>query len=265
MLRWLQARSGARAPSKKRRPAFSPQVDGCESREMMSTLATPQGAALAARSSHHNTATAADLVFLDRLVQAAGVTLDQATYSDLVDDLNGKQSGRKHVAERVFKSYQYRANVAYGTLATLLGQEPTGAQVNGGANFLAKNTLEKYIANILASNQFYQQAGGTNADWLDSALGAAGVSNPSPGGYNNLLRALQSGQPRVKVAQQIAASNQSRAAVANQFTELFLGRPLQPGFETTNLVRIIAKGQKFALETALVTSAEFAPYTDVVY
>lgn len=232
---------------------------------MMSTLATPQGAAFAARSSHHNGATAADLVFLDRLIQVTGISPDRDFYDNLVDDLNGKQSGRKHAAERVFKSDQYRTNLAYNTLTTLLGQEPTSAQVSSGANFLAKNRLEKYIANVLASDQFFQQAGGTNVDWLNSALATAGVSNPSPGGYNNMLRALQSGQSREKVAQQIAGSNQSRAAVADQFTQLFLGRPLQPGFETANLVRIIAKGQKFGLETALATSAEFAPYTNVVY
>lgn len=262
MLRWLKLRAAEEAPAKRRRSAFSPQVDGCESRELLSTLAP---ASAHAAGAHGHTATPADIVFLNRLIEVTGITPTQAAYDDLAGDLNGKQSGRRDVANRVFNSLQYRSNLAYNTLTTIFGQEPTSAQVANGASFLAKNTLEKYLANVLASDQFFQQAGGTNVDWLNSALGAAGVTNPSTVGYNNLLRALQSGQSRVRVASQIVASSQSRAAVANQFTELFLGRPLQPGYETANLVRIIAQGQRFGLETALVTSAEFAPYNSVVY
>lgn len=143
---------------------------------------------------------------LQRFLEAArGRALEQAV-SDFLASAEGRAS---------FVREQY---------ATLLGRPANPAEVAfWSAAFPQGTTPEQVIALLLASPEFFQRQGGTDAGWLDG-VHARLLGRARDPGSQPLLTALANGTPRVQVAALVLGSPEYRDRLLRTTYSTFLGR-----------------------------------------
>jgi uncharacterized delta-60 repeat protein len=133
-------------------------------------------------------------------------------------------TARQADALAVATSGEYRTNLVAGYYKQLLGRTGSADEINFWVGQLQSGVRdEQVIAAFVASDEYFRNAGGTNAAWLDRAyrdlLGRS--RDPQDLGF---LNALAGGARRLQVAAAIVTSTEYRQRLVRQFYSTFLGR-----------------------------------------
>ena len=141
--------------------------------------------------------------------------------------LNGSGSRTTFVLD-IEGSTQYLDLVIAGQFNHLLGHKPSSVDLSSFETFLGSNTIEQMQATILGSTEFYNDAGGTNAGFID-AMYADELGRP-PGSMELLQweNLLTSGTQRSDVALIVVSSLEYRQDFVEGAFNQFLHRQGSP-------------------------------------
>jgi PAS domain-containing protein len=138
---------------------------------------------------------------------------------------------RAQAFDRVVRGFvaspENRSNLIAGYYTTFLGRPVDAGGLQSWLATLQGSSPEWVLAGIVASDEYFQRAGGTNAAWLDRVYRDVLGRDRDPGSQG-FLDALTSGQAtRLQVAAVITGSEEYRTLFVTQAYERFLGR--RPG------------------------------------
>ncbi len=149
-------------------------------------------------------------------------------YNSFANPLNQGTQSTSDVATTLLTSNEYRNLVTTNLFNDLLGRNPTtdpnfNQALAFGNNFLAtQGSLEQLEATVLASQEYYNRAGGTNDAFVRAVFQNVLGRNVSPG-YEAFVNGLNAGATRYDVAQAILNSQESNIREANQIVAGTLG------------------------------------------
>ncbi len=139
--------------------------------------------------------------------------------------LNGGASVTS-VADQNLDSFEAHRNSVQADYAKLLGRNADGvgqqywqSAIQNGA------TLEQVAAGIAASDEFFQNAGGTADGYVKALYAKVLGRNADSGGETYFDNELQQGASRVQVAAQVTDSSEAADDLVNQDYQQELGRP----------------------------------------
>jgi uncharacterized delta-60 repeat protein len=171
--------------------------------------------------------------------------------------LAASTAARQADALAVATSGEYRANLVAGYYQQLLGCKGSASEINYWVGLLQSGVQdEQVIAAFVASDEYYQNAGGTNAAWLDRAYRDL-LGRPRGVPEVAFLNALAGGATHLQVAASIVASGEYRQRLVQQFYSTFLGRTGSDG-EINGWVQVLAQGARDEdVAAAILASGEF--------
>ena len=134
------------------------------------------------------------------------------------------------MAEAIAHSDEYYANfVIRPDFLKLLGRPAQDSEVQSlAAQMDAGLTDQGVEAEIVATDEFFAKAGGTNLDWIDAVYKRVLGRTPDAGGEGYWSRQLANGQSRLRVAQEITASQENDSLLVNDDYFHYLGRAADP-------------------------------------
>jgi hypothetical protein len=136
---------------------------------------------------------------------------------------------RGPVADQFTHSAEYDANLVTADYQEFLKRAPSAAEVDSWVRALqAGARSDQVLAAILASPEYYQRAGGTDAGWVDAVYHDLLDRSPEPVGRDYWLQTLAAGAGRSAVAQRITASPEHEGRVVAADYQKFLGRTASP-------------------------------------
>ncbi len=142
---------------------------------------------------------------------------------------------RSRVVERIGDSIEQRELVVRSAYRDVLGRSPDrGGLVFWSQGIIDRLTARSLRAQMFASNEFYQRAGGTNEGFVDQLYRRILAREPEPGGRAFWLDQLAGGRSRESVATAFLASPES----ISQPTLSILDASPAPGIVEGDLAQI---------------------------
>jgi hypothetical protein len=136
---------------------------------------------------------------------------------------------RGPVADQIIRSPEYDAGLVTADYQEFLKRAPSAAEVDSWVRVLqAGARSDQVLAAILASPEYYQRAGGTDAGWVDAVYHDLLDRSSEPVGRDYWLQALAAGAGRTAVAQRITASPEHEGRVVAADYQKLLGRTASP-------------------------------------
>ncbi len=162
------------------------------------------------------------------------------------------------VASLLDHSAEYYGEVVDRAYETYLDRGPDAGGRSYWINAMQHGLTDENLAAVLvASDEFFQEAGGTNQSWIDAAYLSLFERSADPGGESFWLAALTQGESRSQVALSIVTSPEHENLVVQADYSHFLGRS-GGGSEIGYWVRQMNQGLSDEdLITSLVTSDEY--------
>src|SRR5207244_2459114 len=104
---------------------------------------------------------------------------------------------RQQLAQNLATSTEYDSNLVAGYYSRYLGRTASAAELSFWVPALAqgKSTDEDVLAQIVGSDEYYRNHGGSDASWLN-AMYQDLLGRPRGATENSLLNALQQGAKR---------------------------------------------------------------------
>ena len=135
------------------------------------------------------------------------------------------------VAEAIAHSAEYYANfVIKPAYLNLLGRAADQSGVDYWTQQMVGGLTDQELeAGFVASDEFYTNAGGTNAAWINAVYKLLLGRPADTGGQTYWNGQLQGGATRYDVALRIANSAENNTQLINADYEHYLGRPAEPG------------------------------------
>lgn len=188
---------------------------------------------------------------LGRQPDATGLALHvQAT-------LDGYTSGRQAEAAAILSSGEYRVNLVAGYYTSYLRRSVGASEMGSWVGQLQQGTSDEQVLDaFVSSDEYYQQAGGTYAKWLDQLyldlLGRARGTNE-----NAFFDALSNGAPRMQVAAAILSSGEYRQRLIGLYYGHYLGRQGGPGELSSWAARLGGGATDEGISAAILASTEY--------
>ena len=132
----------------------------------------------------------------------------------------------------------------------------------GGRSYLVRGwkskrfTYERMIATLVGSNEYFRDAGSTNAGFVDKAYADILGGEPSTSARNYFVRLAQS-RSRATVAVLLATSHQAEVAVVRYAYSSFLGRDVDPGALQFWVNRLADGLRREDFDVSLLSSNEY--------
>jgi hypothetical protein len=129
-------------------------------------------------------------------------------------------------ALRFTESTEHYTDLLLNDYRRLLGRTPSQNEISSWLTDIARAGLtdEQVMAEFLASDEFYQDVGGSNKAWVDAVYQQVLGRQADPGGQSFWLQTLVSGKSLYAVAEDITASTEHENALVEADYELFLNR-----------------------------------------
>lgn len=165
---------------------------------------------------------------------------------------------RVAVANAITASPEYRTNLITRVYREFLGREP---EAKGRADWLAAMnaglTIQGMEAGFLESQEYYNQSGGTDPDWVrrlyQHVLGRA----PSDAEVQGWVDVLAQGSTRGTVARGFVLSTERLTTVVNGYYLDLLGRSIDPAGRRTWVSAIQGGTRTEAIIGGIISSAEY--------
>jgi hypothetical protein len=171
--------------------------------------------------------------------------------------LNAYAGQRQAVALAVLNSDEFRRKEIGDIYQQFLKRAASPAEINGWANSAAPNaTNQNLVALVLASDEYFQRAGGTTAGWVEQLL--HDLVGGDPEHYRPLFRGLAAATAnRGDVARRILAQSDYLQYRAGTLYLTHLGRPAAaPEAAFWGGVLSQSRGDEFGI-AAILASAEY--------
>ncbi|HRA50892.1 DUF4214 domain-containing protein [Actinotalea sp.] len=165
---------------------------------------------------------------------------------------------RGAVANSITASAEYRSGLIRGSYVEFLGREPEA----GGSGFwlAAMNegmTIQRMEAGFLASQEYYDQSGGTDDAWVRQLYRHVLQREAADGEVLGWLEHLAAGHDRGSVAMGFLLSTERLATVVNGYYLHLLGRDLDPSGRQSWVAAIQAGTRTEAIIGGIVASEEY--------
>jgi hypothetical protein len=168
-------------------------------------------------------------------------------------------ASRTLVASDLLNSGEYRTDLVNAMYMQLLSRP---ADAGGLATFVqllsSGTTEEQAMADLVGSPEFFNDGGGSNADFVvhmyQTLLGRA----PDVEGLDFFLQQLSTGTSTATVAAEVLGSVEYQRDAVAFFYRYLLDRDPDPGAFTTQLVVLSSGGGLEAMVADIVGSTEFA-------
>ncbi len=162
------------------------------------------------------------------------------------------------VANGITTSDEYLGKVIDASYRTYLGR---GADSGGKATWLAKIrdgwTIQEVQANLVASTEFYNAAGGTNSAWVKSlytkVLGRTGSTSEVQG----WVTALGNGRSRASVADAFIMSTEHLNGVVDGYYQDLLGRSADVAGRASWVTKLQSGTREEVIVAGIVSSQEY--------
>ncbi|NLD77766.1 MAG: polysaccharide deacetylase family protein [Acidimicrobiales bacterium] len=159
----------------------------------------------------------------------------------------------RDVARSVARAAAPTSATIAGLYRSYLHREPGGSEVDGWTASLRAHGSATVVAELLASDEMFHRAGGTDAGWLDHVYELVLGRSPDAGGRAYWLGRLTGGEGRERVAAALWATPQSLWRRVDASYRKVLGRPGDPGGITHWSTVAAAEGDA-ALDAALAST-----------
>jgi hypothetical protein len=170
-------------------------------------------------------------LFHDLLGRAA----DPGALNAFTSELTGSEiAARFGIANALDKSAEYQLNLVNSTFSKYLGRAATPAEQSSWvAQLQAGVTDEQFIAILVGSQEFFDNQGDDNSNFVNAAFQDILGRSADSGSLNAFVTAIQNGVSRTSVAQALLGSVEYfQLLIKNDFT-LYLGRlPVQSDYDT---------------------------------
>ncbi len=161
------------------------------------------------------------------------------------------------VANGVLAGNEYRTSLVQGYYASYLGRAATAAELN---SWLGKYPGQEAVqTSILASSEFFADAGNTNSGFIQAVYQDVLNRSPSSSELATWLADLAAGTTRSQVASMVVTGNEARSLVITYFYQSLLRR-LPSTQELTNWLNQLNAAHPIAIENvkaALLGSSEY--------
>lgn len=137
--------------------------------------------------------------------------------------LDTSSLSRYQVALDLLDTNEYSGLLVGHDYSSFLGRTPTPTELAFGQTFLSSMTPEQFIASLLATNEYFTDAGATNALLIDHYYQNLFGRSPSPS-EEALFVTLLGSESRSDVALQLLTSDEYRADLAGAWYSDYLGR-----------------------------------------
>jgi murein DD-endopeptidase MepM/ murein hydrolase activator NlpD len=137
-------------------------------------------------------------------------------------------ASREQVAHSVALSQEYISLSVAQLYRSLLHRKPTSQELAAGVTVIQNGaTYEQTKANLLGSDEYFQNRGGGNVDrWLDAVYTDILHRRINEAGRSHWKGVLASGKSRHDVASAIVTSEEADAVLVGGYYERFLHRPV---------------------------------------
>jgi Domain of unknown function (DUF4214) len=162
------------------------------------------------------------------------------------------------VAYQFATSSEYFDGIVNSYYQDFLGRSAGPSEQSYWAGAMAGGTRdEAVLAQIVASDEYFKHAGGTNQAWIDSIYKDLLNRPADSGGQASWLHSLSTGATREQVAYQIDMSAERQGEVVATYYQYYLGRTASNA-EISNWVGLLESGwSQEAVVTSFMASAEF--------
>ncbi|MGH7139599.1 MAG: GDSL-type esterase/lipase family protein [Pirellulales bacterium] len=127
------------------------------------------------------------------------------------------------VSDAIFPSSEYITNLVRSAYQQYLGQDPDAGELRSGADALASGLRdEQFLADLVASNAFYQRAGGDNDLWIQATYQAILKRAAEPDAVRWANGLLAAGTSREAVAFDVAISTEHEDQVVTAEYEHYI-------------------------------------------
>jgi hypothetical protein len=132
------------------------------------------------------------------------------------------------VANSITYSDEYRAGLIAGSYRTYLGRNPDPAGASGWLGAMRGGaTIQQMEAGFLASSEYYSQAGGTDAAWIDRLYRHVLGRAPAPAEVQGWVGVIAAGG-RSSVSMSFLLSSEHLGTVIDGYYHELLGRGIDP-------------------------------------
>jgi Calx-beta domain/Domain of unknown function (DUF4214) len=155
-------------------------------------------------------------------------------------------------------SPEARSRVVHDISLEALGRAPSADELNGALNaFHLGGTREQIKAALLATDEYFQQGGGTDEGFLETLYQKAFGRSIDNGGRATFSQALASGITRRQIAETIYASTEYRQKLVRGFFQQILNREAGAGEIAFWVEHLRAGATAEQVITGFVTSSEY--------
>jgi Domain of unknown function (DUF4214)/Abnormal spindle-like microcephaly-assoc'd, ASPM-SPD-2-Hydin len=189
--------------------------------------------------------------------QLLGRAVDDAALQSYSSQIDAGQTTRQQVATDVQNSDEWRVRLIGLLFQALLGRAADPGSLNYYLPQLRSGSVDAVMSSIVASDEYYTHAGGTN-DGLVVALYRDLLRHPpDPAGRASWVDQLNRGASRASVALSIRHTAEGEGVVVDTVMRQVLGRA-PTAAERTNLGAALSRGETYqALTASLVQGDEY--------
>ncbi|HLJ97755.1 MAG TPA: DUF4214 domain-containing protein [Gemmataceae bacterium] len=165
---------------------------------------------------------------------------------------------RSGVVSTILHSDEYRVLLINTFFNHYLHRPASAGDVNAWLGLLQRGmTDEAFLSAVVASDEYFNNHGGTNASWL-TAIYSDLLNRPlDPGGQTFFLGQLQNGVSRSQVVQILATSTEYRTDLIQADFQKYLGRPASAADVAIYLGALQSGASDEGIIAAIVSSAEY--------
>lgn len=189
---------------------------------------------------------------LHRAVDSGGLSF----WSGAIDQ--GQSPGEVVLA--IESSAEYKTDEVSQIYQTYLNRTPDLASWNFWVGQLGTQSVEQVTASIIGSAEFFQDAGGTNEDFLKLLYKDALDRSLDPSGEAYYGGQLDAGVSRVDVADEILTSNEYRVDLVNSDYEQFFHQPADPSGMTFWVGQLDGGASDQAVIAGIMSSTEYETF-----
>jgi len=195
-----------------------------------------------------------DATFVNQLyVDLLGRPADSSGLTTFEQQLSSAEMlSRVGAANGLDQSTEYQTNLINSDYSKFLGRTPSSAEVATwlGQFQVSGFTDESLIANIVSSDEYFNNHGGTNSGYVTALYSDLLGRSPDPTGFSILMNQLQAGASRASVALELLTSGEYRQDLIEADYQKYLGRSADAG----GLNYFIGLFQKGATDETIVST-----------
>lgn len=165
---------------------------------------------------------------------------------------------RVNVANAITRSNEYRTGLITGAYREFLGRSPDAGGLRTWLGAMAQGmTIQQMESGFVASQEYYNQAGGTNSGWVTRLYRDVLGRNADDSEVHSWVGVLSATPDRKVVAKRFVLSTERLTTVVNGYYQDLLGRELEPS-GLKKWVPAIQNGVRTeAVIGGIVSSAEY--------